>query len=351
MVTFSSLYLFPTSTFLISKTGYAATQILQRNITQGAAKLWNTTDLSNEISGTLYIETDLTNATSEKVGANVLVTASSTIQGGTAGSYTVYFPSYTTADGAYSIKVPASPAGYNLSFEQIAADQKLYVSATEDDAIPSFPNSLPRITTIKTYFNVNAFNATVPSGVSAYYFKVAPDKAGKTLYAQGYNPNYNYYSNQVFLSATGSKYQMERVVSNNYNNTIPDLNQYNYEPNTKVDVELVDITGSIIQTAPKLIATVGSNGKLTYTYSNEGGSGYFQLKRDDAGNLLPDAKGAFLRAALYDQYSNSYSLNFNSLNIAVNRQINNTSLLMNKGDKKVVNFYYGSGESRVKQVY
>ncbi|KIO76453.1 hypothetical protein TH53_15055 [Pedobacter lusitanus] len=349
IVIFSSLYLYPTSTFMISKTGYAATQILQRNILQGAARLWNTSDLSNEISGTLYIDTDLTNQSAEKVGANVLVTASSTIQGGTAGSYTVYFPTYTTANGNYTIKVPPTPAGYNLSFEQIAADQKLYVNATEDDAVPSFPSSLPRITTLKTYFNVNSFNATVPSAYNYYYFKVAPDKNGKIFYAPGFN-NYSNYYNNVYLSNTGNQFQLERINSNNYYGYDPGL--FNYEPNTKIDVELVDVTGTIMQSAPKLVATVGPNGKITMVNSTEGGYGYFQLKRDNTGNLVPDAKGVFLKAILNDPYSNTYTLNFSSnLNITTNRQVSNTSLVMNKGEKKVVNFYYGSGESRVKQVY
>ncbi|RAJ26149.1 hypothetical protein [Pedobacter cryoconitis] len=352
IVTFTALYLFPTSTFLVSKTGYAATQISQYLAGNGSVKLWNTSDISNEITGSLYIETDLTNNTPEKAGAKVLVTAFANIPTNNSDSYTVYFPTYTDAAGVYSLKLPAAPSGYTLLFEQITADQKLYVNSTEDDAVASFPNSLPRLTTVKTYFNVNNFNAQVPLVNNYYYFKVAPDKSGRTLYTPGYNNNYYGY-NQVFVSVNGSKFQIEKLFTNNYNNSgNPELNMYTYEPNAKVDVELVDITGTIVETAPKLVATAGPNGKLIYTASDEGGNGYFHLKRDAAGMLVPGAKGVFLKAALYDQYSNLYTLNFNnSLNTVSSRYVSSNYLLSNKGDKKVVNFYYGAGDSRVKQVY
>ncbi|WP_367865544.1 hypothetical protein [Pedobacter sp. WC2423] len=350
IVTFTALYLFPTSTFLVSKTGYAATQISQSLAANSNVKLWNTTDLTNEITGTLYIETDLTNNTPEKVGAKVLVTAAANIPTNSSESYSVYFPTYTDAAGVYSIKVPAAPNGYTLSFEQIAADQKLYVNATEDDAVASFPASLPRLTTIKTYFNVNNFNAPFPTVTSSYYFKVAADKTGRTLYFPG-STYYNYY-NQVLLSSVSDKFQVERLNINSTNNQNgnTDLNMYTYDANAKINVEIVDITGNIIKSAPKLMANAGSNGKLAYTYSPEGGSGYVHLKRDDAGVLVSDAKGVILKAVPYD--SNYSSLGNNSnINITTNRGITNTYLLSNKGDKKVVNFYYGSGDSRVKQVY
>jgi hypothetical protein len=351
VATFTSLYLFPTSTFLVSKTGYAATQILQQNITLGAAKLWNTTDLTNEVTGGLFLETDLTNLTPEKAGANVLVTASTTIPGSPTGSYTVSFPTFTDATGTYSVKVPAAPNGYTLTFGQITADQKLYVNATEDDAVTYFPASLPRATTIKTYFNVNSYNATVPSVTNSYYFKVAADKAGRVLYIPGYPSTYN----QVLTSAVGGKYQVERlnVTSSYYSNgSYIDFSSFTYDPNAKVDVEMVDVTGTIIERAPKLAALAGSNGKLTYTYSPEGGTGYVHLKRDNANALVADAKGSILRSTVYDSFSNLYSLNFTAtLNTTTNRFTSNTFLLLNKGDKKVVNFYYGSGDSRVKQVY
>lgn len=348
IVTFTALYLFPTSTFLVSKTGYAATQISQYLAANSNVKLWNTTDLTNEITGTLYIETDLTNNTPEKVGAKVLVTAAANIPTNSSESYTVYFPAYTDAAGIYSIKVPAAPNGYTLSFEQVTADQKLYVNATEDDAITSFPSSLPRLTTIKTYFNVNNFNAPVPTVYSSYYFKVAADKTGKTLYIPG-NTYYNYY-NQVLLSSVGDKFQVERLNITNTQNNNADFSMFTYDANAKINVEIVDVTGNTIQSAPKLMATTGSNGKIAYTYSPEGGSGYVHLKRDDAGVLLSDAKGIILKAVSYDSYSYALS-NYSNINIVTNRGVGNTYLLSNKGDKKVVNFYYGSGDSRVKQVY
>jgi len=355
IATFNSLYLFPTSAFLISKTGYAATQILQQYITTGPAKLWNPSELSNEITGTLFIETDLTNLSPEKVGANVLVTASTTIPTGTVGSYNVYYPSYTTADGTYSIKVPAAPNGYNLNFEQVIADQKLYVNATDDDPVTTFPAALPRIETIKTYYKVNSYLATLPNVYNYYYFKVVPDKGGRILYLPGYSNSYGY--GQVFTTAVNGQFQVEKIYTYNYYYYYPsgslfDLTTFSYEPNTKVDVELVDVSGTLIQAAPKLAAQVGSNGKLMSYSSPEGGSGYIHLKRDAAGTLVPNAKGALARSAIYDSLSNLYSLNFTgAINTSSNRIYANTFLLPTKGDKKVVNFYYGSGESRVKQVY
>ena len=352
VVSFTSLYLFPTSTFLISKKGYAATQILQQNITQTTAKLWNTADLSNEISGTLFIETDLSNATPEKVGANVLVTAFTNVPTSNSDSYTVYFPAYTTAAGTYSIKLPPAPNGYNLKFDQVTADQKLYVNSTEDDAIPTFPNALPRLTTIKTYFNVNSNNANVPAVLNSFYFKFPADKLGKVFYAPGYNNYYGY--NQVLLSAINGKFQVERLNTYNYysNGNAVDFTTSTYEPYTKVDVQLVDVTGNVIEAAPQLMATTDANGKFLNTYSPEGGSGYIHLKSDDNGALVPNAKGIITKATLYDSYNNLYTLmNGNNLNSVTFSYNPVTFLLPNKGDKKVVNFYYGAGDSRDKAAY
>lgn len=354
IATFTSLYLFPTSSFLVSKTGYAATQILQKDITLGTAKLWNTTDLSNEISGTLYIETDLTNITPEKVGANVLVTASTNVPNGVSGYYTISFPTYSLSNGTYSLKLPAAPSGYNLTFGQIAANQKLFINATEADPIKTFPYSLPSLTTIKTYFNVNSFNAGVPTVYNAVYLKVAKDKAGKTLSIPVSYNNFN--SNQVYVSSINNWFQVEWLNTNQYyydnNGNYFDFSSYTYPANSKVNVEMVDITGTIVKTAPLLSATTNSNGKLNYSYSPEGGSGIVHLRRDNAGKLVPNAKGVILKAVAYDPNNNLYTLNFNTnLNRTSNSFVNTTYLLVNKGDKKVVNFYYGSGDSREKLVY
>lgn len=350
---FNSLYLFPTSTFLISKTGYAATQIMRKDVTLGTAKLWNTAELSNEITGTLYIETDLTNATPEKVGANVLVTATARITNGYNSTYSVSFPTYTLDNGSYSLKVPAAPNGYTLTFGQVEADQKLYVSATEDDENKVLPFRLPYLATIKTYFNVNTFNASVPSVLSPVYLKFPKDKSGKEIYM----PVNNYYNNNIiYLTAASEGYQVERMnisAYNYYSNGIYyDISQYTYEPNVKIDVELVDITGTIVKNSPLLSSTTNGNGKVISTNSPEGGYGYVHLRRDVSGALVPNAKGALMKAVVYDSYMGLYTLNFSAnLNSSNNVTINTTFLLPNKGDKKVVNFYYGSGDSRAKQVY
>jgi hypothetical protein len=351
IASFNALYLFPTSTFMITKTGFAATQIMQKDLTFGTAKLWNTADLSNEISGTLYIETDLTNAVPEKVAANVLVTASTAIPNGFSSTYNVSFPTYTVAGGTYSLKLPAARSGYNLTFGQIEADQKMYVNSIIADEAGSLPLTLPFVTTIKTYFNVNSFNAPIPSVTTGIFLKFPKDKLGKDYYIP-VNPNYN--NNYVFLSGVSGAYQVERLNINNYNyynGSYYDLNQSTYDPNVKLDVELIDITGTIIKASPLLSASTNNAGKLLNTNSPEGGYGYVHLKRDANGEISANGKGIIAKATLYDTYQNIYVLNNGTnLNLASNVGISQNYLLPNKGDKKVVNFYYGAGDSRVKQV-
>ena len=217
----------------------------------------------------------------------------------------------------------------------------------------TFPESLPRVTTVKTYFNVNSFSAGIPTVTNYYYFKFPADKAGRVLFAPGYSNYYGY--NQVVLSAISTKFQVERLNTYNYyypNGSMVGYNTYTFDANTKIDVELVDVAGNLVESSPKLTAFAGSNGKLSTSYSPEGGSGYIHLKRDDAGNLVANAKGIILKGAQYDSYNNLYSMNYtNNLNTAINNYMTDNYLLPNKGDKKIINFYYGSGESREKILY
>ena len=351
IATFSSLYLFPTSTFLITKTGYAATQIMRKDITLGTAKLWNTAELLNEISGTLYIDTDLTNSTPEKVGGNVLVTASTSVPNGFNGSYSVQFPTFTTATGTYSLKLPAALGGYSLQFAQIEADQKLYIYATEDTETSSVPFQLPYVASVKTYFNVNSFAANIPSIVSPIYLKFPKDKLGRELYLP-LNGNSN---SAAYLSVITDGYQIERLNVSNYNyynGFYYDLNQSTFDANTKLDVSAVDITGNLIKSQPLLGATTNSAGKIIITSSPEGGYGYVHLRRDAAGRIVTNAKGVISRATIYDSSQNLYVLNFSSnLNFATSLVTSLNYLLPNKGDKRIVNFYYGAGESRLKRVF
>lgn len=360
VATFSSLYLFPTSSFMISKTGYAATQILQQNITQGSAKLWNNADLSSEISGTMYIESDLTNATPEKVGEKVLVTATTSIYGNSIGNYSVSFPTYTAADGTYLIKVPAAPSSYVITGEQITADQKLFVNSTEDDGVNmNFPSVTPRQTAIKTYFNVNRFTAPVPGVYTSYYYKFPADKNGRVLNIPSYATQYYSSYNPAWVSAVNNKYQVERLNVNSFytnNGNYIDVSTYIFDANTKLDVQMVDVTGTIVEKAPLLMATTNSTGRLLSYTSAENGSGYVHLKRDASNNLVANAKGVIARintsSNYFDSYYNQYQLAFtNNLNTTSGNIATSNVYLVNKGEKKVVNVYYGSGESRVKQVY
>lgn len=115
---------------------------------------------------------------------------------------------------------------------------------------------------------------------------------------------------------------------------------------------MVDVVGNIIESAPKLSASADANGKLIGFYSSQGQYSYVNLKTDNNGVLVPNAKGVILKALQYDTYSNLYSLNFSAnLNTVSNFTTSSTFLSLNKGDKKVINFYYGTGDTRVKQVF
>lgn len=360
-VTFQNLLLYPTTPFLVTKIGYAASQIQVEKLPYGKVQLWNTANAINEITGKLYLETDLTNSSPEVVGKDVLVTASVQIPNGNFGSYTVYFPTYTTTAGTFSIKVPNAPSPYLLTFAPITADQKLFVNATEDDVKRQFPYSLPRAVTVKTVFDVN-ISAYVPEVNQQYYFKVAPDKNGAILYLPGNNFYYNNgnYYNQVFLSNLGGEFQIERLNVGSYWNYYPangmDLNSFKFGADTTVDVQMVDVAGNLIKTAPKLIAKTDANGVIYYTYSPENGSGYVHLKRnlptlgEAYGTLVSGAKGIFLRANnIY--YNNNYDLNFMSSLNTYNNTYNSPQINITGGEKIIRNFYYGTGQSRDKQVY
>lgn len=360
-ITFQSLLLFPTTPFFVTKAGYAASQIQVVNLPFGKVQLWNTADAKNEIAGKLFVETDLTNFGSEVVGKDVLVTASVNIPNGNFGSYTIYFPAYTTSTGTYSIKVPDAPNPYVLAFAPISADQKLFINSSEDDVKRQFPYSLPRIVTVKTLFDVNNVTS-VPEVTQQYYFKVAPDNSGAILYLPGNNYYYNNsnYYNQVFMSNIGGGYQIERLNVGSYWNYYPsngiDLNSFKFNANTTVDVEMVDVAGTLIKNAPKLIANTDANGTITYSYSPENGSGYIHLKRnapvgsETYGTLVDGAKGILYRANnLYYNY-NIYDLNFGSNLNVFNNTMNSQAFFIKGGEKIVRNFYYGTGQSRDKQV-
>ncbi len=157
------------------------------------------------------------------------------------------------------------------------------------------------------------------------------------------------------MSAVADGYQIERLNISNYNyyNGISyDLNQSTFDANAKLDVSVVDIAGNTIKSQPLLAATTNTVGKLMMTSSAEGGYGYVHLRRDAAGRIVPNAKGLLSRATIYDTSQNLYVLTFNSnLNFTTNLGTSLNYLLPNKGDKRVVNFYYGSGESRAKKIY
>ena len=348
---FNSLYLFPTSTFLISKAGYAASHVLAQNITNGPAKLWNSADLTNEISGTLFIDTDLTNDVPEKVGADVLVSASTLVFNGFNDQYSVSFPTYTKEDGSYSLKLPIAPNGFTFSFGRITAEQKLFVNGFGNGASTA-ADSLPFLTTITTHFNVNNFNAAVPLINTPLYLRFPKDRTGDSIVIPVTYGNGN---NQILLSLQNGYFQVEQVNVPYYffsRGNFVNLGNFTFESNISLDVELIDITGNIVKTAPLLAARTNDTGKLIYGEYREGGRGYVFLKRDESGSILPNAKGMISKALPYESFYNSYSLNFDKpLNTVTNSYEYPNILQVNKGDKKVLNFYYGSGDTRDKVIF
>jgi hypothetical protein len=349
--TFTSLSLFPTSAFLVTKTGFAATQILNQNIVNGNVRIWSPSDLSNEVSGTLFIDTDLITPAPETVGANVLITASTPIQSKEAGAYTVHFPAYTTATGTYSIKVPTASGKYTMNFEQITTDQKLYVNSTENDVASTFPEALPGLKTVQTTFSINNYSARVPLVHQWYYYKFAPDKNGKIAYVSGYTEGAGY--NNVFVMPINDKFELRQLYGSHFNNNLTvRLSVYQYEPKSQVNVEMIDITGAIIQTAPVLFAFTGYDGKFTYNANNDTGAGYIHLKRDAAGDVLPSSRGVLLKANLFDSINNAYNLSSSfAVNYTNNKTVSSQFIMSDKGEKKVLNYYYGTGERRALKVY
>ena len=348
---FKSLYIFPTSTFLISKPGFAATHVFAQHITQGPARLWNSGDLTNEISGTLFIETDLTNSSPEKVGANVLVSASTLVSNGFNGNYSVSFPTYTKEDGTYSLKLPIAPSNFSFSFGRITAEQKLFVNGLGSSAGATL-DKVPFLTTITTHYNVNNFNANIPLLNTPVYLRFPQDKTGNAMVIPITYGNGN---NQVLLTPRNNAYQVEHMNIHYYffsRGTFVNLGDFTYEPNRNLEVEMIDISGKVVTSAPLLMAKTNSLGKLVYVEPREGGRGYVFLKRDEAGELVANARGVIAKAIPYDAFYNSYALHFDQpLNNGVNSYQYQDLMLVNKGDKKVLNFYYGSGETRELEVY
>ncbi len=331
---FSNLYLFPGSVFLISKSGYGISSATQQTVSQGIVRLWNDSDRTNEISGTLYIETDMTNSTPENVGANILITASTRVQLSGNNYYSVYFPAFTQANGTYSLKLPAAVNDYQINCQPIHTDQILYVNATYEDPVKTFPGSLPRKITSKTNFAVNSFTTSVPNISVPYYFKFAPDVNGQVLYIPGDQ-------NSVQMSPSGDRFQISQLRATNVSNAT--IARYRYPPDQFVDVELVDISGELIEKAPKLSGHAVTSGHLSYISSNEG-EGFVVFRRSSWGPAEPGSAGIITRAGYFN--GTYYSWFIRQMNVEQSIYSNTTVSFRSNGAVRRMNFYYGRGVSR-----
>jgi hypothetical protein len=371
---FQGLVLYPISRFNISKTGFTTASITANELGSAAIGLLNTAEAKNELKGKLFLETDLTNVSAETAPANVLVTASTNISQGNS-SYRLQYAARTNAAGEYSLKVPDAPNGYTMDFEQIAAEQKLYVNGVEDNAVNAnvgFPYYLPSLATVKTYFDVkNPLVLSVPNSNSTYYyynnsmynnrfyFKVPADLSGDVAY---------FNATGVGTSSAGSGNEY-RITDLNYGSAPMTTGNgpLKYAPNATLDVELVDWTGRYVKDAPKLVVYTNSQGNLiynnlyytsasSYVYSN----GYLHFKRQSpvtsgASTLVAGAQGIFKMAddnhpnAYYYQYNSTY-YGFNFYGTPVNAS---TVYTINPQSGMIIvrNFYYGVGFSRERGVF
>jgi hypothetical protein len=274
---FDNLQIYAGSQFVVTKDGYAATSIAA-STTPMNVSLWNTSAAKNEVKGTIYIDTDLTNKVTEVAPVGTLVVASVSVSNGNT-SYTVQIPTETTDGGAYSLKLPdiSSSSSYFITLPQIVADQKLYVNYTQDDVVTTFPDALPRIATMKTYFNFGGNSAAFTNPSVPYYFMFDADTKGNVAYA---TPNYV----ETDPTTGSNQYKLTYV---NVNTPVGKnkVTSFTYKPNSTVAVTLVDFAGQFIVNAPRLVATTDTTGKITNMV--------LSFATDAEGKLVAGAEGTF----------------------------------------------------------
>jgi hypothetical protein len=351
---YENLQIYAGSSFLVTKDGYAATSVAaspQMNVS-----LWNTTDAKNVVKGRVYVETDLTNSLAETVPSGSLVSASVNVPSGT-GNYTVYFPTTTDASGNYTLNLPDAPSGasYEMHFPQISAEQKLYINYTEDDASIVFPNVLPRVATLKTYFEFNNWNADYPSGTeltSSFYLKFEADTLGKVAYAriplfEDYDPSTGKYvtkNDWVTSSGASGEFALEEIWLFASEIAKPEgVSRLAFKANDTINVSIVDYSGNYltaVTTAPKLVVYTGADGQIINSPNTRG---VLDFVRNADGTLVTGAKGKFKKdpeLAIVNGVQNG-------LDYTTNRWVSGVK----GGSVHVRNFYYATGSSREKTVY
>jgi hypothetical protein len=347
---YENLQIYAGSSFLVTKDGYAATSVAaspQMNVS-----LWNTTDAKNVVKGKVYVETDLTNSLAETVPSGSLVSAAVNVPSGN-GSYTVYFPTTTDASGNYTLNLPDAPSSgsYEMHFPQISAEQKLYVNYTEEDASTLFPNVLPRVTTLKTYFELNNSNADYPFGselVSSLYIKFEADTLGKVAYARlpiyetfDWGSGTDIFKNSwVKSSGASGEFALEEAWIESYEVAETDgVSRLAFKANDTIAVSLVDYSGNYITAAPKLVAYTNGDGQIT---SSPNTKGIIDFARNADGTEVTGAKGKFKKDP----------------ELAIVNGTQRDLVSDNKfvygvkdGSVHVRNYYYSTGSSREKVVY
>jgi hypothetical protein len=362
---FDDLALYSSSRFIITKTGFTAASITTGDVNSGPVKLLNIANAKNEVKGKLYVETDLTNTTSELAPENTLVTASTTVPSGS-GAYTMQIAARTDAGGNYSLKLPDAPSGYNLSFGQIAADQKLYVNGLADigtNGSATFPTSLPQLATVKTYFDVNtAASASVSdiSGNLRFYFKLPADLDGDVGY-------YTASGITAEAMASGKEFRLTGLDYRYYPTVVGNTTLKYAAKKDTLEVELVDWTGKYVKDAPKIVVVVDENGNLVsannqYNAANPttgnsftNSDGYLRFKRENmtvtnpAGNTVAKAQGVFKMNPYYEP--NVYNTVYGSsdFNYSWMPQPSSSYVSVQGGQTIVRDFYYSVGDSREKR--
>lgn len=369
IATFSGLTLFPMSRFTISKAGFTTGSISQEMLLAANTQpvgLFNTADAKNEVKGKLFIETDLTNATSEIVPGNTLVTATANVSNNMGGSYRVQVATRTDAAGNYSLKLPDAPNSiYSLTFGQVTADQKLYVNGTEDAGANFggvFPTVLPQIATIKTFFDVNnSIGFPQPNALNRFYYRLPADLDGDIAY-------FNASQTETSQIGSTSEFRITKLSygPNNFGGPfLPAGNKgLKFAPNAVLDVVLVDWTGKYVKDAPKLVAYSDANGNLINTpevtdaATGAESFGFLTFKRSTAtaanptaGELVAGAQGVFKMDD--EMLPNVLPSGFSTFNFKAPtpNTTTNTTVTVNGGQTVVRNFDYGTGSSREKAVF
>jgi hypothetical protein len=254
------------------------------------------------VTGTLSANLDLTNSTSENLGAGhtvfVETEITSLVNGGVSGPRTVWsFSGITNTSGTYSVNVPR---GYIYTVTPVPSTssffQRMYVNYFEGS-----DNQLiatPRIDSLRVSFTSTSSVLVSPSFVYGIYLKLPADSLSGRPVILSENASANFLSTLLsrvrrdIRSADGTR--IDTVNSNfSVNRSLMNLNNnwgdefYNYavrlnstgtaRVSDTLNVEVVDMTGGrIIESAPALIAITDASGKVAR----------IEMRRDASGNIV-----------------------------------------------------------------